>query len=143
MTETTVVLVRHGRTSAHAGPRYLGRTDLGLDACGERQAVDLAAWATRQAYTSLVCSSMGRARATAAPIAALTGLPIRVDERLVELDFGVAEGRTLAELRVEDPAMVERFLADPDAGHFPGGEAPALHSHGPHPLEREGRISRE
>lgn len=26
---------------------------------------------------------------------------------------------------------------------FPGGEAPALHTHGPHPLEREGRISRE
>lgn len=26
---------------------------------------------------------------------------------------------------------------------FPGGEVPALHSHGPHPLEREGRISRE
>jgi glycolate oxidase len=26
---------------------------------------------------------------------------------------------------------------------FPGGEAPALHAHGPHPLEREGRISRE
>lgn len=26
---------------------------------------------------------------------------------------------------------------------FPGGEAPALRTHGPHPLEREGRISRE
>ncbi|MCK6624445.1 MAG: FAD-binding protein [Anaerolineae bacterium] len=26
---------------------------------------------------------------------------------------------------------------------FPGGEAPALHAHGPHPLERAGRISRE
>lgn len=26
---------------------------------------------------------------------------------------------------------------------FPGGEAPALHNRGPHPLEREGRISRE
>ncbi len=26
---------------------------------------------------------------------------------------------------------------------FPGGEAPALKHHGPHPLEREGRISRE
>jgi len=26
---------------------------------------------------------------------------------------------------------------------FPGGEAPSLRLHGPHPLEREGRISRE
>jgi glycolate oxidase len=26
---------------------------------------------------------------------------------------------------------------------FPGGEAPALHAHGPHPLERAGVISRE
>ncbi len=26
---------------------------------------------------------------------------------------------------------------------FPGGEAPALRAHGPHPLERAGIISRE
>lgn len=125
MTETIVVLVRHGRTAAHEESRYLGRTELGLDACGERQAEALGAWAAGQGFTSLACSSMGRARATAAPIAGRTGLPVRVDERLVELDFGVAEGRTLAELRAEDPAMVERFVADPAGGHFPGGEDPA------------------
>jgi probable phosphoglycerate mutase len=124
MTETTVVLVRHGRTAWHEGNRYLGLTDLPIDAHGECQARALAAWAAGRGFTSLVCSSLTRARATMAPVAAQIGLPVRVDERLRELDFGVAEGRTLAELRSAEPAIAERFVADPDAGHFPGGEAP-------------------
>jgi broad specificity phosphatase PhoE len=125
MSETTVVLVRHGRTAWHEGPRYLGSIDLPIDACGQRQAAALAAWAAGQGFSRLVCSPQVRSRATAEPIAARTGLPVRVDERLAEVDFGVAEGRTQAELRAEDPAMVERFVADPVAGHFPGGEDPA------------------
>jgi probable phosphoglycerate mutase len=47
-----------------------------------------------------------------------------VDERLRELDFGIAEGRTLAELRDADPQMVARFESDPVAHYFPGGEDP-------------------
>jgi probable phosphoglycerate mutase len=47
-----------------------------------------------------------------------------VDPRLAELDFGWAEGRTLDEVRAADPALAERFLADPVAHHFPDGEPP-------------------
>jgi probable phosphoglycerate mutase len=124
MIQTTVVLARHGRTSWHADNRYLGHTDLPLDSYGECQAAALAAWASGQGFTSLVCSSMARARATMVPVAALTGLAPRFDERLRELDFGIAEGLTLAELRAMDPVMVERFLSDPVAYHFPSGEDP-------------------
>lgn len=124
MIRTTVVLARHGRTAWHADNRYLGRTDLPLDRFGECQATALASWAAGQGFTSLVCSSMARARATIVPVAAATGLTPTFDARLRELDFGVAEGSTLAELRAIDPAMVERFLADPISYHFPGGEDP-------------------
>ncbi len=125
MTQTTVVLIRHGRTAGHAGNRYIGRTDLELNSFGEWQAQMLAESASGQVFTSLICSSMARTRATIAPVARRTGLPARFDDRLRELDFGLAEGRTLDELRAMDPAMVERFLADPVAGHFPEGEDPA------------------
>jgi probable phosphoglycerate mutase len=124
VTRTTLVLARHGRTGWHHPNRYAGRSDVPLDAVGERQAAQLARWAARQGFTGLVCSPLGRARATAAPTAQATGLSPLVEPRLRELDFGVAEGRTLAELRATDPETVARFEADPAADHFPEGEPP-------------------
>lgn len=125
MTRTVVVLARHGRTAWHSPNRYAGISDIPLDPYGEKQAEALGRWAHGQGFTTLVCSPLRRARATVAPAAALTGLTPRVDERLRELDFGVAEGRTLADLRMDDPGLVDRFIADPATNHFPGGEAPA------------------
>jgi 2,3-bisphosphoglycerate-dependent phosphoglycerate mutase len=121
----TVVLSRHGRTGWHSPNRYAGRSDIPLDDHGRAQAEAVAGWAVRQGFTGLACSPLRRARETIAPTAAATGLAPAVDERLRELDFGIAEGRTLDELRAADPAVVERFVADPVAHHFPGGEHPA------------------
>ena len=121
MTSTTVVLARHGRTAWHHPTRYTGRSDVPLDEVGVTQATRLAEWAAGQPFAALACSQLVRARQTAAAVAGLTPL---VDPRLRELDFGVAEGHTLAELRTDDAAMVARFEADPVAGHFPGGEPP-------------------
>jgi probable phosphoglycerate mutase len=45
-----------------------------------------------------------------------------VEDDLREVGFGIAEGRTLAEL---DPEVVARFRADPVAHPFPGAEPPA------------------
>ncbi|GIF74671.1 histidine phosphatase family protein [Asanoa siamensis] len=122
MTRTTVVLARHGRTAWHEPTRYTGRSDVPLDEVGVAQAAGLAEWAAGQGFAALACSQLTRARQTAA---AVPGLTATVDDRLRELDFGVAEGRTLDELRAADPEMVARFVADPAAGHFPGGEHPA------------------
>ncbi|GIF66362.1 phosphoglycerate mutase [Asanoa ishikariensis] len=121
MTTTTVVLARHGRTAWHQPTRYTGRSDVPLDEVGVTQAAELARWAGGQGFAALACSHLVRARQTAAAVDGLTAL---VDPRLRELDFGVAEGHTLAELRATDEAMVARFEADPVAGHFPGGEPP-------------------
>jgi probable phosphoglycerate mutase len=92
-----------------------------LDEVGVEQATRLARWAAGQEFAALACSHLVRARQTAAAVGGLTPL---VDPRLRELDFGVAEGHTLGELRATDDAMVARFEADPVAGHFPGGEPP-------------------
>ncbi|GAA5178553.1 hypothetical protein GCM10023322_05990 [Rugosimonospora acidiphila] len=122
---TTVVLVRHGRTAWHQPNRYTGRSDLPLDEQGQRQAAALPGWARDHGFTTVACSPLLRARQTAAPTAHALGLAPLVDARLAELDFGDAEGCTLAEVRAADPDVADRFEADPVAGHFPGGEAPA------------------
>jgi len=118
-------LARHGQTPWHRPNRYTGSSDIDLDEVGIGQAAALARWAEGAGLTALACSDLRRAVHTAEPAAARTGLTPLVDKRLRELDFGRAEGRTLAEMRAEDPEAVERFVADPDAHHMPGGEAPA------------------
>jgi probable phosphoglycerate mutase len=122
---TVIHLVRHGQTPWHRPNRYTGRSDIDLDATGVAQAARLAGWAAGAEPAALVCSPLRRAVRTAEPVGAAVGLPPVVDARLRELDFGIAEGRTLDELRDEQPEMVARFVEDPAGSHFPGGEAPA------------------
>ncbi|MFC3997453.1 histidine phosphatase family protein [Nocardiopsis sediminis] len=118
---TTVVLARHGRTPWHADNRYAGSSDVPIDDVGRGQAAVLAQWAAGFAPDALYCSPLLRARQTAAPVAEATGLTARTDDRIREVAFGVAEGRTLDEL---DPQVVARFRADPVAHAFPDGEDP-------------------
>jgi 2,3-bisphosphoglycerate-dependent phosphoglycerate mutase len=121
---TTIVLARHGRTPWHDGNRYTGSSDIGLDDVGHQQAAALAAAHRDHPPDALYASDLLRARQTAAAVAAATGLTVRADPRLRELDFGAAEGRTLAELRGTDPDAVAAFERDPVACHLPGGEHP-------------------
>ncbi|MFF5262725.1 histidine phosphatase family protein [Actinomadura viridis] len=118
---TTLYLVRHGQTVWHAENRYAGVSDIGLTATGREQARRLADWASGTPIEAVWSSPLSRTRATAAPAAAVLGLPVTVDGDLIELDFGSAEGRTLGELPT---AEVEAFRADPVAGAFPCGEHP-------------------
>lgn len=120
---TELTLVRHGRTVWHAENRYAGTSDVALDEVGQAQAVQLAEWAQHHRHV-LACSPLSRARATAAPSAAALGLEPEVVEALAEVDFGTAEGHTLAEMRARDPRAVERFVDDPVQHHFPGAEPP-------------------
>ncbi|GAA2073890.1 histidine phosphatase family protein [Actinomadura alba] len=118
---TTLFLVRHGETVWHRENRYAGVSDVALTPGGHEQADRLGRWAEKAALDAVWCSPRSRARMTAAPAAAALGLALRVDNDLREVDFGTAEGRTLAEL---DPATVAAFRADPVLGAFPEGEDP-------------------
>ncbi|WP_129667304.1 histidine phosphatase family protein [Phytoactinopolyspora endophytica] len=121
---TVVTLARHGRTPWHKGNRYTGSSDVPIDEIGRNQAESLAAWARDAKPDLLYASTMLRARQTAAPVAEALGLQVQTDERMCELDFGEMEGRTLAELREENPRAVELFEQDAAAHHLPGGEHP-------------------
>jgi probable phosphoglycerate mutase len=119
-----VYLVRHGETPWHEENRYCGRTDLPLTERGRRQAEELASWAATAGLAAVYSSTLRRARDTAAPAAVAAGVPHRVDERLVELDFGLAEGLTSAEMRQRWPEQRAAFERDPVANPLPGGEDP-------------------
>ncbi|HEX2313874.1 MAG TPA: histidine phosphatase family protein [Thermomonospora sp.] len=118
---TTLYLVRHGETVWHAENRYAGVSDVALTERGHDQAARLSIWAEKTGVDAVWASPLTRARETAAPAARALGLPVTVDEGLAELSFGMAEGRTLAEL---PPDLVAAFRADPVDGAFPGAEDP-------------------
>lgn len=125
MTRTRLVLTRHGQTVWHRENRYAGSSDIDLTDTGRQQADRLAAWTRATRPAAVVSSPLGRALATARPSAAVLGSEPVVVEDLREVDFGMAEGRTLSELRADDPDMVARFREDPVTHHFPGADPPA------------------
>ncbi|RLU81317.1 histidine phosphatase family protein [Streptomyces griseocarneus] len=122
---TDFLLVRHGETEWHAENRYAGRSDVPLTARGRGQGEALGAWAAGQALDAVLSSPLSRARLTARPVATALELPLRVDERLTEVDFGRGEGLTRTEMAEAFPVELAAFLDDPVAHHLPGGEDPA------------------
>lgn len=121
---TRLVLVRHGETVWHAENRYAGISDISLSSRGVEQAKVLARWASTAEISSIRVSPLSRAIATAEMAAQATQLTARIDARLREIDFGRAEGKTLAEFEAEFPVEAAAFKADPIAHAFPGGENP-------------------
>src|SRR5262245_2395864 len=97
----TILLVRHGETDGNA-LRILQRADVPLNQRGMRQADQLARRLVGHGFVRIVCSDLLRARMTAAPLAALSEIPIEESPLLQERNFGDLRGTPYAEL-TEDP----------------------------------------
>jgi broad specificity phosphatase PhoE len=112
-----LIVVRHGRTESNASGLLLGRMDPPLDDTGRRQAA--AAATVLSGVGRVVTSPLVRTRQTAEMIADVAGVPVEVDERFVELDYGEWDGRPVA-----DGAAEEWRAGRDDLGFAPpGGES--------------------
>lgn len=123
---TRIVLVRHGETVWHSDNRYAGSTNVNLTPTGILQSERLAAWARHAGISAVWSSPLSRARMTAQPAANILNLPLQLDKRLAELDFGRCEGLTDAEMKAQFPAERAAFKRNPVIHHLPGGEDPVL-----------------
>lgn len=121
---TTLLLARHGQTTWHAENRYAGISDVALTDEGVAQAEALGRWAAAHPVDAIWTSPLSRAVLTAAPAARALNLTPHTEPALRECDFGVVEGRTLAEFAAEHPGAAEAFRADPVAHAFPESEDP-------------------
>lgn len=88
----TIIVVRHGRTEANAAGLLLGHLDVPLDDLGREQALALAAAVGR--VDRVISSPLLRTRETAAAF----GLPVEVDDRWIELDYGDLDGTRLSDV---------------------------------------------
>ncbi|MEU0072364.1 histidine phosphatase family protein [Streptomyces sp. NPDC006332] len=121
---TTLLLARHGQTVWHAENRYAGTSDVSLTDTGRAQAAALGRWAAAHPVDAIWTSPLSRAVVTADPACRALDLTPHREPGLRECDFGVLEGRTLAEFAAEDPAAAEAYRADPVANPFPAAEDP-------------------
>lgn len=115
-----IVFARHGQTAPNRDGLVLGRADPELTDEGHRQAALLGAALAGEAVKAIVSSPLLRARQTAEAVAEACGggVPLAVDQRLVEIDWGTWEGRPAGSLAVAD---VDRWRAD--EGTAPEGES--------------------
>ncbi len=115
-------LIRHGQTDSNSGKQLQGRIDYPLNAEGLRQARAMTAYMSSVKLDAIYCSSMLRARMTAAPLALSHNLPYRCTELLQEMSFGEWEGLPLDEIGRRWPREMELFLTRPGEWQPPGGE---------------------
>jgi probable phosphoglycerate mutase len=92
-------LLRHAETLWNRERRIQGHQDSPLSALGERQAADWGRLLQGGGWTRMLASDLGRARSSAEGINRQLQLPLHLDPRLREQDWGRWSGRRLAEIR--------------------------------------------
>ncbi|NYG55847.1 histidine phosphatase family protein [Nocardioides perillae] len=120
----TVVLLRHGRTSANASGTLAGRTaGVRLDPTGQDQARRAGERLGAVPLAAVVSSPLERCKQTARAVLAAQAdpPPLATDRGLLECDYGEWQGRSLKEL-AEEP-LWRTVQAQPSAVTFPGGES--------------------
>ncbi|MDQ0690712.1 MSMEG_4193 family putative phosphomutase [Arthrobacter sp. W4I7] len=122
----TVILVRHGRTTANAAGLLAGRAaGVRLDQIGREQAALAGDRLAVVPLAGVVSSPLERCQQTAQLILERqAGNPCSpADPDLTECDYGLWQGRTLNDLATED--LWAAVQSQPSAVVFPGGESMA------------------
>jgi probable phosphoglycerate mutase len=98
VTAARVVVLRHGRTGHNLRHVWQGQLDVPLDEVGVGQSQLAARVIAGLEPVAVVASDLVRASATAQAVADVHGLPVRLDERLREVDAGRWQGLTQDEI---------------------------------------------
>ncbi|MDA1099590.1 MAG: histidine phosphatase family protein [Proteobacteria bacterium] len=131
-------LIRHGRTAWNSDGRMTGRADIALTEAGRLalaglhppEELDGATWHVspliRARQTAAILSGSGDMAGGMDDAGELGANALHIEARLIEMDFGAYEGRSLEELRADPAAgMVENEHRGLDFLP-PGGESPRM-----------------
>ncbi len=119
----SLYLIRHGRTEWNRLWRIQGDLDVPLDEEGRRQAGALAKALEAVPLRTVYASPMQRAVETASAIAAGHGLPLQLDPRLKERNWGQYQGMRREEAALAYAGAEADLRADPRSARPPGGES--------------------
>ena len=90
----SIYFVRHGQSEWNVTDQICGATDIPLTAQGHAQARETGEKIKELGIRAdlILCSPLQRAADTAKGISEVTGIPVKVEPRLVEQNFGIWEG---------------------------------------------------
>ena len=115
-------LVRHGETAASARRLYSGQRDVPLTERGRAQARRAGEHLRDAGVDAIYSSPLARAADTARLIGEATGAPVKVEERLIEVDYGPLEGLDREGARERFGESFQAWRKDPMGSPMPGIE---------------------
>ncbi len=119
---TRIYLIRHGEVEGAGTPRYNGHADVSLTENGKAQYARMRERLADEKIAACYTSDLFRCAWGAELLGAHFGIrPVR-EPHLRELDIGIWEGMTWAELMEKYPAQWQSRLADIVNYRVPGGE---------------------
>ena len=101
-----IVLLRHAETVDNAARVWQGHHDSALSEQGWRQLAAAAPHVAAYRPVAIVSSDLQRAVSTARAVSELTGVPVRLDERLREVDVGEWQGLHVDDVHARYPDLV-------------------------------------
>ncbi|MDX6690998.1 MAG: 2,3-bisphosphoglycerate-dependent phosphoglycerate mutase [Solirubrobacteraceae bacterium] len=122
MTARRLYIVRHGQTESSMRMIYSGQTDVALTETGRSQARNAGEQLSGIGVDAIISSPLSRALDTAVTIGKATGVDVRVDDRLIEVDYGAFEGLDRPQARERFGDAFEAWRNDPFGATIPGTE---------------------
>jgi probable phosphoglycerate mutase len=118
---TRLLLIRHGETRWNREEVFRGRADVPLSERGRKQAAALAA-SLPQEVAAIYASPLSRARGTAEIIGRAIGRAPVILEEMTDMAYGEWEGKPLAAVERDYPALFSTWAATPHLFRPPAGE---------------------
>ncbi|MCH4179543.1 MAG: histidine phosphatase family protein [Megasphaera sp.] len=117
---TRIILIRHGETQWNIEGRYQGQEDTHLSERGLQQGHMVAEGLKDTPIDVAVSSPLERSYMTASFCAALHGITVEKDDRLLEINHGDWEGRLAGEIEARYPVEFQQWHTQPQLVTMPG-----------------------
>ena len=121
--EAEILLIRHGETDFNRLGKIQGQINSELNNKGQQQAKLLGEFLNKILTPSIIVTSdLVRAEATTQALASKLNIDYAIDERLREVSFGSAEGKTWSEISETYGDISSKWRQHEANAVFPGGE---------------------
>ncbi len=120
-----IYFIRHGQTEWNVERRLQGQSDSTLTQKGIAESIALGERLNDVCFDGVWCSPSGRTKHSLQLILGEKRLPVRYDDRLLEIDLDVWEGKTKSELEL-DPTnadLIHAFWNEPQLFTPESGES--------------------
>lgn len=110
-----LLVVRHGQTDWNVQRKIQGRTDNPLNEVGKSQAYETKKLLKNEKIDLIICSNLKRAQQTAEIINESRNIPIKYDDRIIEISYGENEGKSASEFDYEGIWDIDKDIKYKDA----------------------------